>query len=201
MTGRGPLSRVLVAVAVLLAGCAFAPAEPPITTSVLDQLPASVPHRAASTTTLIVFPPQARPALDGPQMAYTLQPHQLAYFARNEWAESPAFMLQPLLVRTLERTGAFAAVVSPPQRSLGALGLRTEIVELVQDFSREAPVLRLVLRARLSDEGRNRVLSTREFNADQPMADRSPAAGVVAANAALAQVLEQLAEWVLSTSA
>lgn len=200
MTRRVRRIVLLAGAAIFLAGCAFAPVESPITAALLDQQPADVPRGTARAIPLIVFAPEARPALDTTQMAYTLRPHHLAYFARNQWAESPAQMLQPLLVRTLERTGAFAAVVPPPHRTAGALGLRTEVVDLVQDFSQQQPVLRFVLRARLGDEGANRVLASREFTATEPMQQPTPGAGVAAANVAVARVLGELAQWVVEAS-
>jgi cholesterol transport system auxiliary component len=184
---------------VLFAGCALlAPAaDPPMVTSLLDQMPTDLPHARRRAATLMVFTPEVRPAYDTTQMAYALQPHQVAYFARNQWAETPAQMLQPLLVGTLEGTGAFAAVVAPPQTGEIALGLRTEIVDLVQDFGQDPPVLRLSLRARLSDEAANRTLATREWTVREPMQQKGPRAGVLAANEALARVLRQVAVFVL----
>ena len=191
---------VALAPSLALPGCAFAPAEPPMVSSLLDEMPADLPRRTASARTLIVFPTEARPALDGTPMAYTLRAHHLAYFAHNRWAESPPQMLQPLLLRTLEATGAFTAVVMPPHRTTGTLGLRVEIVDLVQDFSQQPPTLRLALRARLSDEGANRVIATREFRDSEPMQQKSPGAGVVAANTAVARTLGELARWVLDNA-
>ena len=109
-------------------------------------------------------------------------------------------MVQPLLVRTLEATGAFAAVVGPPAAARPALGLRTEVVQLVQDFGQEPPVLRLALRVRLSDEAARRELGTREIAIVQTMAQRAPAAGVQAANQALAGALREVAAFVLSAA-
>jgi cholesterol transport system auxiliary component len=184
-----------------LAGCALAPAaDPPITASLLDQLPGQVPHRTLGTNTLLVFAPEARPAIDTAQMAYSLRPHHLAYYAQNQWAETPPQMLQPLLVRTLEATGAFRAVVASPHTGPYALGLRTEMTELVQDFAQEPPVLRLSLRVRLNDGSANRVLATREITVKQPMQQKGPQGGVAAANAALAQALEQVAGFVLENT-
>jgi cholesterol transport system auxiliary component len=185
--------------AATLAGCALAP-EAPITSSLLDALPAEVPRRAPSRLTLLVLPPEARPALDTREMAYSLRPHHLAYFARNQWAETPPQMLQPLLLRTLEATGAFAAVLGPPAGGGPTLGLRTEIVELVQDFSQEPPLLRLALRVRLSDESANRVLGTREIALTEAMRQKAPAAGVAAANLAVARALREVAAFVLATA-
>ena len=185
-------------IAAALAGCAFAPAaDPPVTIAVLDQLPADVPRRSPSPTTLVVFPPEARPAIDTLQMAYTVQPHALAYFARHRWAERPPQMLQPLLLRTMEASGAFAAVVGPPLAGGNTLSLRTEITQLVQDFTSEPPVLLFSLRVRLSDDRAQRVLGTRELVLREPLQQKSPEAGVLAANAALARALRETAQFVL----
>jgi cholesterol transport system auxiliary component len=190
----------LAAVA-LLPGCTVPPVADPLpTTSLLDQLPTDVPRRAPSAATLVVFPPEARPALDTTQMAYATRPHQIAYYARNQWAETPPQMLQPLLVRTLEATGAFHAVVRPAGTGTATLALRTDITELLQDFTRDTPVLRLGLRVRLSDERTRAVLATREIAIDEPMALKSPDAGVAAANAALAKALRAVAQFALDAA-
>jgi cholesterol transport system auxiliary component len=184
--------------AAVLAGCAFVPAaDPPPTLAVLDRLPAEIPRHAATGLTLLVLPPEARPALDTTQMAYSVHAHELAYFARHRWAERPPQMLEPLLVRTMEATGAFAAVVGPPLAGNGTLALRTEITQLVQDFTSEPPVLQLSLRVRLSDDRAQRVLGTREIVLREALQEKSPAAGAVAANAALARALRETAQFVL----
>ncbi|MBC5785031.1 membrane integrity-associated transporter subunit PqiC [Ramlibacter sp. USB13] len=184
--------------AAVLAGCAFAPAaDAPTSLSVLDQLPADVPRHARTHLTLVVFPPEARPSIDTVQMAYTSQPHALAYFARHRWAERPPQMLQPLLVRTLEATGAFTAVVGPPLAGNGTLALRTELTQLVQDFTSDPPVVQLSLRVRLSDDRAQKVLGTREMALRETMQQKSPAAGAAAANAALARALRETAQFVL----
>lgn len=193
---KGSKALASLASGLLLAGCALAPAaDPPMTASLLDQVPADVPRRAVTGATLLVLPPQARPAIDSTQMAYTLRPHHLAYFAQNQWAETPPQMLQPLIVRTLEATGAFRAVLTTPPAGSDTLALQTEIVDLVQDFTSEPPVLRFSLRARLGDD--SRALATKEITVRETMQQKTPYAGVVAANAAVAQALRQLAGFVL----
>jgi cholesterol transport system auxiliary component len=201
MTRPARRALFIAMVSAAFAGCALAPAaDPPITSSLLDQVPTQVPHRTPIPSTLLVFAPEARPAIDTAQMAYSLRPHHLAYYAQNQWAETPAQMLQPLLVRTLEATGAFRAVVASPHTGPYAVGLRTEMTELVQDFAQEPPVLRLSLRVRLNDGSANRVLATREITVKQTMQQKGPQAGVTAANAALALALEQVAGFVLENA-
>jgi cholesterol transport system auxiliary component len=144
---------------------------------------------------LVVQRPEARPALDTLQMAYSLRPHHIAYFARHQWAERPAQMLQPLLLRTLERTGCFAAVVAPPAPAGAPWMLRTELAELLQDFAPETAVLRLTLRLRF--EGSGRSPAVRELTVVEPLRQQTPLAGVAAANAATARALAEAAWFVL----
>jgi cholesterol transport system auxiliary component len=187
--------------AAVLAGCGLLPpAEPPTTSWLLDQLPADVPRRAVRGGTLLVVPPEARPSIDTTEMPYTLRPHHFAYFAHNRWTETPPQMMQPLLVRTMEATGAFEAVLTPPHPPGRSWTLRTEIVDLVQDFSVDPPVVRLSLRARLSDPASNRLLGTREITLRETMQQKSPQAGVMAANKAVAAGLRELAAFVLENA-
>jgi len=189
----------VLALAAAMGGCALTVApEPPMTSSLLDQIPTEPPRRVSRGRTLLVFAPEGRPAIDTTQMAYTLRDHHLAYFAQNQWAETPPRMLQPLLVRTLEATGAFRAVLTPPHPGGNSLTLRTEIVDLVQDFTQEPPVVRFALRVRLSDD--SRLLATREITLREPMQQRTPYAGVVAANQAVARALRELAAFVLDNA-
>lgn len=170
-----------------------------MTTALLDQLPADVPQGPRRARPLLVYPPQARPVYDTVQMAYTQQAHQVAYFAHNQWGETPSQMLQPLLVRVMERTGAFA-VLAPPFTGGNALALHTELTQLVQDFTQEPPLLRVALRVQLIDEGSGRLVASRDIALQQPMQQKAPYAGVIAANAAMAQALHDLATFVLESA-
>jgi cholesterol transport system auxiliary component len=183
-----------------LAGCTLlGPVEFEVTKAVLDRLPTEVPRAGRRRDTLIVYRPGAPERIDTRQMAYSLRPHHFAYFARNEWAESPARMLQPLLVRTLEATGRFAAVVTPPASGI-RYGLHTELAELLQDFNEEPPLLRLALRLSMVDERANRTPVVHEVDVSERMQQKTPHAGVLAANAALARALRETAEFVLDAA-
>lgn len=171
-----------------------------MTISVLDSLPADIPSAARGPATLLVHTPQARQRVDTAQMAYTLRPHHLAYYSRNAWAEPPPQMLQPLLVRTFEASGRFTAVYTPPTTGASTYALRTELLELVHDYTQEPPVVRLAVRLQLSDEQAHRMVATREIRQQEAMAQRSPQAGVTAANAALARALREAASFVIEAT-
>lgn len=199
MRRRGARAILLLGAALLLAGCALTTPEPPATLSLIDQWPADVPHAQRAASTLLVRAPQARPAYDTTRMAYSLRPHHIAYYGRNEWAETPPQMLQPLLVRTLESTGRFQAVLAPAHAGPYTHALEVELTELLQDYGVQPPLLRLVVHARLTD-GTERPLASREFALQHPLPEQTPAGGVRAANAAMAQALRGVAEFVLQNA-
>jgi cholesterol transport system auxiliary component len=181
-----------------VAGCALL--SPPDTkgmTAVLNKMPVEVPRRESRPVILLVFPPDANPIYDTVQMAYTLRPYEVAYFRDHQWGETPSQMLQPMLVKTLERTGYFGVVLTPPYTGRYTYALRTEILELMQDFTSEPATLRLSLRLQLSDSATGRLAATKEISVREPMQQKAPYAGVVAANEAVAKALQEAARFVL----
>jgi cholesterol transport system auxiliary component len=182
--------------AALLAGCAFGPVEPAMTSALIERLPATVPQRPRGAATVLVLRTQARPAFDTTQMAYSLRPHHIGFYREHQWAERPAQMLQPLLVRTLERTGAYAAVLSPPHAGAVGFAVQAEVVELLQDFGVEPPLLRLALRVQVSD-GALQAPAVRDFSVLEPLPARNAEGGVLAANAAMERALRDIAGFVL----
>ena len=171
-----------------------------MSSAMLDTLPGALPERERRPLTLLVFTPEAKSMYDTTQMAYSREPHQIAYFRRHQWAEPPSRMLQPLLLKTLEATRYFSAVLTPPYAGRYSYALRTEIVELLQDFTSDPAVFRLSLRLRLSDDAVSRVVATKEIALREPMSQRTPEAGVAAANQAAAKALQQVAGFVLENA-
>jgi cholesterol transport system auxiliary component len=179
-------------------GCALmSPAPVEIRKEVLNKMPPEVPQRSSRGAVLLVFPPQTRPIYDTTQMAYATQPYEIAYFSQHEWAETPAQMLQPLLVKTLQNTNFFSAVLAPPYPGRYGYALRTEVRELIADFTSEPAALQLSLRFQLSDGAAGRVVAIKEVSIREPMLKKTPYAGVVAANEATAKALLELTRFVL----
>lgn len=158
------------------------------------------PPAPASAPTLIVSPPHAAAGFDSQRMIYLREPYKLEHFAQNEWIEPPARLLAPLIVDAIVRTGAFRAVVLTPSTAAGDFRLDSEIIRLQQDFRSRPGSVRLTLRATLIDENTRRVVAWREF--DQSVATKSedPYGGVIAANRALQDTLEKLADFAAETA-
>jgi len=196
------LARLATAILAVLtiAGCTLlSPVSNDTQKEVINQLPQTIPQHEPMGATLLVLPPQASPVYDTTRMAYTKQPYQVAYFSHHEWGAPPAQMLLPLLMATMENTRYFSAVVSPPYSGKYSYVLRTDLTELIQDFTTEPAAVQLSLRIQLSDGTTGRILGSREIVLREPMQQETPYAGVVKANAATAQALQQVAGFVLDT--
>lgn len=182
-----------------LAGCAIAPKEPPPATYVLDAVGAERSARPSGKV-LLVGTPQAQPGFDTSGIAYSLKPLALDYYSQSQWADTPARMLEPLLVRSLERTGAFKAILAPPTPALGEYRLETDIIQLVQEFYQKPSQVRLTMRAKLFDLSSGHVLGTQLFEAVVRAESEDALGGVRAANRAVAEVMTQLTDFVIETA-
>jgi cholesterol transport system auxiliary component len=179
-------------------GCSLmAPAQVDVRKEVLSKLPLDLPQQKTRAATVLVLAPETNPLYDTTRMAYTVRPYEIDFFGRHEWGEAPSQMLQPLLVQALLATHAFSAVRVPPHVGRISYSLRTEILELVQDFTSPQPMLHLALRVQLNDDATSRVVATRELRLREPMQQKTPYAGVVAANEATAKALQEVVRFML----
>jgi cholesterol transport system auxiliary component len=158
-----------------------------------SKLAAATRPAAEGAPTLVVTPPRAVAGFGSQRIVYVRQAHQLEYFSHNEWIDTPARMLSPLILNAAQNSGAFRAVVHAPSSASGDLRLDTEVLQLQQEFFGEPSQVRFVLRADLVEEGSRRIIASREFVALAPAPTATPYGGVVAANQAVQSVLESLA--------
>ena len=152
----------------------------------------------ASAPTLVISPVRAASGFDSQRIIYMREPHKLEYFAHSEWIDTPARMLGPLMVASIEQTGAFRAVVMTPGSAGGELRLDTEIVRLQQDFQTKPSSVHFTLRVYLVEEKTRKVVAWRSFDAHVSASSDDPRAGVVAANRAVQTVLEELSQFVVN---
>ncbi len=181
----------------MIGGCSVLPPQPEAPTlHVIDVTPAVVKAPTRSTRTLEVAPLRAAPGCDTPAMMYTATAHALEPFALHRWADAPARMLAPLLVRALEDTDAFAAVVPGPTPAVVDWRLDVELLRLRQDFTGKPSRADVALRAQLVDVRTRRVVATRYVDAVADAASDDPKGGVVAVNAAVGRALGAVTEFV-----
>jgi cholesterol transport system auxiliary component len=185
----------------LLPGCAL---MPPVTVDankyVLNAIPPEIPTEHTRSASVLVLTPQTSAAYATTKMAYSSQEYKIAYFAKNQWAATPSQMIHPLIVQTLQQSHYFREVVSPPYFGVHTFELRTEILELEQDFTRQPAMLKLAMRVTLTRSSTNEIVASKELAESQPMDERDPYAGVVAANQVVPKLLRSVAQFVVENA-
>ena len=184
-----------------LAACSIGPSESRApTTYLLDpqiafKTSAANPNWSASAT-LLVSPPRPQAGFDTARMAYLRRPHEVSYYAFNQWADTPARMLMGLLAQAMERTDLWRAVVQMPSPVRADYRLDSDNLVLEQQFFSTPSRVRLALRAQLVDIKQQSIIDTRDFEVFEDAPSDDAYGGVIAANRATAKLLEQLAGWV-----
>ena len=148
--------------------------------------------------TLLVSAPQADPAFDTPRMAYITRPHEVSYYANNQWAETPARMIGTLLLRSLEKSGLWRVVVPIPSSVQGDYRLDTQGLVLQQEFSQKPSQVRLGFSLQLVTLHDQVVLGSRRFEVVENAPTDDAYGGVLAANRAVSALLEQVTDWMVS---
>ncbi len=191
--------RVSWLIGLALYGCSIGPAETtPVRTYLLDPDIAikniSANSARSDRAILLIGVPKAQSGFDTARMAYLPRPHELSYYAFNQWADTPGRMLQRPLAQAMETTGLWRAVVqtSSPVRADYRLDCDNLVLEQ-QFFSRSQ--VRLALRAQLIDVRRQRVIGAHSFEIFEPSSSEDAYGGVVAANRASTKLLDQLTDW------
>jgi cholesterol transport system auxiliary component len=157
-----------------------------------DHTDAPVMASPTSALTLLVMPPRAAPGLDTRDIAWLRRPHEIEYYALHQWVDTPGHLLAPLIVRSLQRSGMFRAVVSAPSSAATDLRLETELLKLQQDFSDSPSRVRLSLRATLVDTATRRLLATLDLEAVTVAPSEDAEGGAAAASLATREVLRRL---------
>lgn len=184
-------------VGMLMNSCGF-PQRVPVQVNTyllsLDTMP-EVAQTRVRQGTLLVAVPRARAGFDTQRMGYMLRPHELLYFATSQWADTPTRMLAPLLARVLEQSGQWEAVAQMPTSVRGNYRVDLDDLALRQEFLDRPSQVRLQAHVQLIDLQRQCVLATRHFEVLASAPSDDPYGGVLAANQAVANLLEDLVGW------
>ncbi len=188
---------LLVIIAMLgLSACSLSPVKTtPLTRYTLNALPTKVVTAKSTRLTLGVATPLAEPGYATRQFAYSTKPHQLDYYANNQWVAPPASMLLPEIVRSLARTKHFRAVIGAPYTVSADVQLDTRLLKLRENFQHELPVIELEVQANLISLRRGRIIASKLFSIKEPVRETNPASAVLAANRASAKLLAALARF------
>jgi cholesterol transport system auxiliary component len=161
----------------------------------LDGLPNDVLREKIDGPVLLLSPPQAEPGFETQRMVYVKRPYELEYFSMNQWADSPVHMLIPLMVQALNQSEAWRTVISLPSSVSGDYRLDTYGVLLQQEFLQQPSRVRITARLQLVDLKESTIIGTRTFETVENAPSENAYGGVLAANRAVAGLLDQIVSW------
>lgn len=192
---------LLVIMQCLLAGCSmFAPVKTqPTSTYVLNTLPRPVVKKQARRMNIMVMEPVASSLYATSQMAYSVHPYKIAYFANNSWADTPSQMLQSLLVQTLQDTHYFHSVGVPSVLGRYDYAVSTQLLNFEQQFFGRSSEEVVTVRVQVIKMATNQIVAAKQFTVSEMAPENTPYGGVVAANQAVAKVLEHVTRFCLKS--
>lgn len=200
-TNIRPPCRFVPLLAMLLTACSALPSPKVESTHLylLNAGPVTPAAHAKSDKVLAISMPSGEPGFDTPQIAYMRQVHELEYFKKHQWADTPARMLKPLLVQALEPD--FRAVVQAPGVIPAEIRLDTNLIRLQQNFSTKPSRVQLTLRAQLINAKDKQVIAAKLFDESENTPSDDAYGGVIAANLALGRMLNKLVVFCLDATA
>ena len=146
---------------------------------------------------LLISQPDAMAGYQTEQMLYTEKPFELSHFAHSTWTSSPANMLYPLMVQSLQQTHVFFAVASGPDVDKADYRLDTQVLEFQQNFITKPSTLELTANIVLTHIHDNRIVASRIIKQRINCPEDTPYGGVVAANQAAYAFTDQLTHFVV----
>jgi cholesterol transport system auxiliary component len=186
--------------AIVIAACSLAPKEisAPRTYFLNPEISWKDPHTLGdrvAPSVLLVTQPKAQAGFDTVRMAYLLRPYEVSYYAYNQWADTPARMLQRVMVENFDKTGLWSAVLQTPGAAPAHYRLDCDNLVLEQQFFSNPSRVRLALRTQLIETKTQSILATRSFELFETAPTDDPYGGVIAANQAAAKLIAEMAEW------
>lgn len=155
-------------------------------------------HHARST--ILVTQPRANAIYSNARMVYIPDCYQLQYFTQNRWADTPPHMLHPLLIKSLQNTGYFQAIINTPSTTHYDWILNTQLLSFQQEFLTKPSQFRIALRAQLINAHTNRIIATQDFMRVEKTFIDNPHGGAIAANLATQKLLYEITHFCLINS-
>lgn len=159
------------------------------------------PTTAQSPYSVLISLPEAIPGYQSNHMLYKKKPHTLSHFAHNNWISSPANMLYPLIIQSIENSHYFFAVASGPDADKTDYRVDTQLIKLQQNFLKKPSVIEFVVKGVVTHIPDNQVVSSRMFTQIVACPQESPYGGVVAANQAAQAFTKHLLAFIISSVA
>jgi len=150
---------------------------------------------------IIIEEPTAGGALATERIMIRPGAYQAQYLPGVRWSDPAPVMVQTLMLRALDATGAFQYVGRRPLGSGGDFAIVTEIVDFQAELEPDAETAEVTVRliSRIVRESTADVVATRSFAASARAASLDDLAFAEAFDEAAGRVISEFATWTLST--
>lgn len=191
--------KMVLLLSVFLLATACSPVKMPVSNQYkLESYSAKKIASKPTRHSLLISLPDAIPGYQTEQMLYTDKPFELSNFAHSAWISSPANMLYPLIIQSLQHSHYFFAVASGPDADKTDYRLDTQLIELQQSFLTKPSKMRLIANVVLTHIDDSRVVASRVISVTIPCPADTPYGGVIAANQAAHTFTAHLSDFVIS---
>jgi len=199
-----PLARILpLLCSLLLGGCATLTSITDATTPLQAyglRAPTEAPDtRGSLRRDLVIETPTAGGALDTDRILIRPDPFQAAYLPQARWTDTAPVMLQGLMLRSFEDSGALRYVGRRPIGGTADYLLLSELTDLQAELAPDGETVttRLRLTARLVREADATILGSRTIETTAPATSTKAADVVAGLDAATRAGLRELTAWAL----
>jgi len=148
---------------------------------------------------LLIYPLKANNLYNTVRIAYSTNAFEVSYYAQNEWADTPARLLFPLVIANMENTNLFSAVVSTGSSAISDLALDAELLTLIQKYQESSSKIILSVRIQLVDLRKRSIIGSETLTIEETAPSNDPYGAVVATNVAAGKLMEQMRNFVLQS--
>lgn len=146
---------------------------------------------------ILISQPTTMAGYDTEAMLYVTKPYHLTEFANNSWSTTPAHMLFPLIIQSIESSHYFYVVASDPNVAKTDYRLDSQLILLEQNFMTKPSQLHLSMQVILLHTADNRAIAEATFYEQVPCQADTPYGGVMAANQATKKLTKRITQFVI----
>ncbi|MEM1243925.1 MAG: ABC-type transport auxiliary lipoprotein family protein [Pseudomonadota bacterium] len=152
---------------------------------------------AKTNNTILILATQAAAPVATDRMVYIKKPYEQSYYAKHRWAKPPAKFIAPQLIKALQLSQHFKAVVAAPIVGITDYRLTTRLLTLEQSFLSHPSQVKMQLQVELVRSASGKVIAAKTFTATVRSRHDNAYGGVMAANQALAMILKRVNAFVV----
>lgn len=178
-----------------LAGCNVLSGPPPETFSLS---PAEVPRGGGSTSAQILVPEATAIAALDSERVVVMTGSRLSYYPEAQWPDKLPRLLQAKIIEAFQRSGKARAAGRPGQGLSIDYQLLTDVRAFEFDTLAVPPSARVEIAVQIMNDRNGRIVASRVFTGDSPVAENTPAAVTAALDAAFQAVLGDIVRWTAS---